>query len=156
MEIGVRLQLFCRTAGATRRVIRHGRAESWFVRADCETRRRLPGPIDADHQVANLLQAGLNLHTGSPWATVGDVVQQNKPQPNGLFCSRAAVGRAGIWHRRVWHCASAAIVSRGVEVQISFTAIGFIWKTHFRTVPVLATPANAFGIDEASACPAAT
>ena len=153
MEIGARFQLFCRTAGATRRVIRHGRAESWFVRAHCETRHRLPGHIDADHQVSEFVASGLeSAHS----ANVGNVVQQNKPQPNSLFCSRAAVGRAGIWQRRVWHCASAATFSWGVGVQISFAAMGFVWKTHFCTVPVLATPANAFGIDEASACPAAT
>ena len=68
----------------------------------------------------------------------------------------AAVGRTRIWQRRGCHGARFIIFSGGVEVHSSFTAMGFIWKAHFCTVPALATPANAFGIDQASAGPAAT
>lgn len=74
----------------------------------------------------------------------------------GLHCSSAAVGRAGIWERRVRRRAGLGIFSRGVAVQSCVIARRLIWKTHFGTVPALATPANAFGIDQASAGPAAT
>ena len=68
----------------------------------------------------------------------------------------AAVGRTRIWQRRGWDGARVNIFSEGVGVQSSFTTMRFIWETHFCTVPALATPANAFGIDQASAGPAAT
>ena len=78
------------------------------------------------------------------------------PSQMGLCWSRAAVRRGGIWQRRGWRCVRLSIFSLGVGVQSGFAGIGFIWEAHFCAVPALATPANAFGIDQAGAGPAAT
>ena len=89
-----------------------------------------------------MLPAGRGLHVGQPHCF------KSAAPGKTLLSAR--------FHQRGWHDVSAAIFSGGVEVQSSFSAMGFIWKTHFCTVPALATPADAFGVDEASARAATT
>ena len=92
----------------------------------------------------------------TPIVSLGDACSKTRPMQMGPHYLRVAVGWTRIWQRRGWHGARVTIFSGGVEVHSSFTAMGFLWKTHCCTVPALATPANAFGIDQASTRPAAT